>query len=52
MGGERSIGSFGDTVGSLCADDYKGINNQYVGQGKLILCRVGVSETEAIWIRI
>ena len=23
-----------DTIGALCSDDYKGINNQYVGQGK------------------
>lgn len=37
MGGERSLGSFGDTCGALCADDYKGINNQYVGQGKLVM---------------
>lgn len=25
------------TVGSLCADDHKGINNQYVQQGKLVM---------------
>lgn len=25
------------TVGALCADDYKGINNQYVEQGKALL---------------
>lgn len=27
----------GDTVGALCADDYKGVNNQYVEQGKVIV---------------
>lgn len=26
-----------DTVGALCRDDYKGINNQYVGQGKVVV---------------
>lgn len=36
-GGFRSVGSFGDTCGALCADDYKGINSQYVGQGKLVM---------------
>jgi len=26
-----------DVVGALCNDDYKGINNQYVGQGKVVI---------------
>lgn len=26
-----------DTIGALCSDDYKGINNQYVGQGKVVI---------------
>ena len=26
-----------ETVGALCHDDYKGINNQYVGSGKVIV---------------
>jgi len=26
----------GQTVGSLCFDDYKGANGQYVDQGKLV----------------
>ena len=25
-----------DKTGALCADDYKGINNQFVDQGKVI----------------
>lgn len=25
-------------IGALCKDDYKGINNQYVDQGKVVLC--------------
>lgn len=25
-------------VGALCSDDYKGINNQYVDQGKVVIC--------------
>jgi len=25
-----------DKTGALCADDSKGINNQYVGQGKVV----------------
>ena len=25
-------------IGALCSDDYKGINNQYVDQGKVIIC--------------
>lgn len=29
-----------DTVGSLCQDDYKGPNKQYVEQGKLIICLI------------
>ena len=26
-----------DVVGALCNDDHKGINNQYVGQGKVVI---------------
>ena len=26
-----------DPVGALCMDDYKGINNQYVDQGKVVI---------------
>lgn len=33
-GGERSIS---DTVGALCASDYKGVGNQYVSEGKCIV---------------
>lgn len=25
-------------IGALCQDDYKGINNQYVDQGKVVIC--------------
>ena len=34
MGGQRSIS---DTVGALCAVDYKGAGNQYVADGKIII---------------
>ena len=27
-----------DIVGALCSDDYKGINSQYVDQGKVVVC--------------
>lgn len=27
-----------DVIGALCQDDYKGINNQYIDQGKVVLC--------------
>ena len=33
-GGGRNIG---DTVGSLCARDSKGVGNQYVAEGKCII---------------
>ena len=29
--------TMGDTIGALCCDDHKGINNQYVDQGKVIV---------------
>lgn len=32
------------TVGALCADDYKGINNQYVDQGKCVIDGAGWAE--------
>ena len=28
-------------IGALCSDDYKGINNQYVGQGKVVVVGMG-----------
>lgn len=31
------VGSISDTVGALCAVDYKGAGNQYVSDGKLII---------------
>lgn len=27
-----------DTVGAICARDYKGVGSQYVGEDKLIIC--------------
>jgi len=36
-GGQRSIS---DTVGALCARDYKGVGNQYVNEGKCIVQRI------------
>lgn len=38
-GGQRSVSysDYNDVVGSLCADDYKGINGQYVDQGKVVV---------------
>src|SRR5699024_4599224 len=33
----RGRGSFGEEVGTLCARDHKGIGNQYVGEGKVIV---------------
>ena len=39
----RSAGSHGEIVGSLCARDFKGVGNQYVGEGKLV---VGVGGVE------
>lgn len=39
MGGQRDISYllYTETVGALCARDYKGIGNQYVQEGKLIV---------------
>lgn len=28
---------YSDTVGAICARDYKGIGNQYVNEGKLVI---------------
>lgn len=28
---------YADTVGAICARDYKGIGNQYVNEGKLVI---------------
>lgn len=38
-GGERSACHliYTETVGSICARDYKGVGNQYVYEGKLII---------------
>lgn len=33
----KSSGSYGEIVGALCARDFKGIGNQYVSEGKVIL---------------
>src|SRR5690625_2463273 len=35
--GVKSAGSHGELVGTLCARDFKGVGNQYVSEGKLIL---------------
>lgn len=40
MGGERDYSS---TVGALCARDYKGVGNQYVNEGKVIVQDIGKS---------
>ena len=39
MGGVRGIGHllYQDTIGSLCARDYKGVGSEYVEEGKLIV---------------
>lgn len=36
-GGQRSACYCTDTIGALCARDYKGIGNQFVDEGKLIV---------------
>src|SRR5699024_5260726 len=36
-GGAISAGSYGDVVGALCARGYKGVGNQYVTEGKLVV---------------
>lgn len=36
MGGQRSV-SCAEIVGSLCARGYKGIGEQYVSEGKLVV---------------
>lgn len=36
MGGVRGI-CCASTVGALCARDYKGVGNQFVEEGKLIV---------------
>jgi len=28
-------------IGALCNDDHKGINNQYVGQGEMVIVDMG-----------
>ena len=33
-------GGYSQTVGSLCAVDYKGAGNQYVNDGKLVIQRI------------
>lgn len=35
--GSKSSGSYGELVGALCARDFKGVGNQYVTEGKLII---------------
>ena len=40
VGGGCAVNSSGEEfVGALCARDYKGIGNQYVGEGKVICQR-------------
>lgn len=42
MGGQRDACHllYSETVGALCARDYKGVGSQYVYEGKLIVeCR-------------
>ena len=34
-------GGYSQTVGALCARDYKGVGNQYVNEGKCILQDIG-----------
>ena len=38
-GGQRSVGHllYQDTIGAICARDYKGVGNEYVDEGKLII---------------
>src|SRR5699024_2959013 len=35
--GIKSTGSHGELVGALCARDFKGVGNQYVTEGKLVI---------------
>ena len=39
-GGERGARYllYQNTVGAICARDYKGVGSQYVGEDKLIVC--------------
>ena len=40
LGGYGDIGThilYSDTVGALCARDYKGVGSQYVYEGKLVI---------------
>ena len=43
MGGQRSVSHlyYADTIGALCARDYKGVGTQYVTEGKLIIEIIG-----------
>lgn len=44
MGGERSVSyTTGETVGALCRCDYKGVGNQYVNDGKIIIQKTRTS---------
>lgn len=38
-----------DIIGALCSDDYKGINNQYVGQGKVVIIE-SICGTQLRWL--
>lgn len=40
MGGVRGTRHliYTDTIGALCARDYKGVGNEYVDEGKLVIC--------------
>lgn len=35
----RTSGSHGEVVGALCARDYKGVGNQFVSEGKLMIAK-------------
>lgn len=38
-GGQRGISHllYTDTIGAVCARDYKGVGSQYVAEGKLVI---------------
>lgn len=40
--GTVSAGSYGEVTGALCARDHKGVGNQYVTEGKLVVDAYGI----------
>ena len=44
MGGERSSCN---TIGALCARDYKGVGDQYVDEGKCIVSSICFGESSS-----